>query len=207
MQNGLMRRDRWTRVLRGLSVTSLATFIALMSHVAAGGSAPGWLGVTAPVILGAPVSIVIIGLRPSLPRMAVAVTLSQVLFHTLFVLGGPSVSVAGITMHGSHHPRDAMPVTMDASSAAMSMSGMWGAHAVAALLTIAAIHLGDRTVASSARLIDLVLEWLRRVVAAVTSFPLTGRGAGPVTSLVPAPHLRRTYSRAHRRGPPVLLGF
>ncbi|MEG3613518.1 hypothetical protein V5O49_00060, partial [Isoptericola sp. MSP01] len=51
------------RVLRGTLVAALTTGVALASHVAGGGSGPGWLGVAAPWALSLWLSTLLAGRR------------------------------------------------------------------------------------------------------------------------------------------------
>src|SRR5690606_16871403 len=85
-----MRTARMTRVARGSAAATLATFVALLSHVAAGGAMPGWLGVAAPWMFSILVCVPLAGRRLSVLRVTAAVVVSQALFHVLFVLGSGS---------------------------------------------------------------------------------------------------------------------
>ena len=89
--NGCMSRSRSTRVIRAWVAASIATFVALFWHVAAGGAMPHWLGIAVPWVLSLAVCTVLVGRALSLLRLSVAVVLSQLLFHLLFVLGAGAV--------------------------------------------------------------------------------------------------------------------
>jgi hypothetical protein len=67
----------------------VATCAALLSHLLGGGAVPGWLGLLVPWVLSLAVCTALAGRRLSLWRTTASVGLSQVLFHTLFVLGAP----------------------------------------------------------------------------------------------------------------------
>ena len=78
-----MRRSRASRALRGLIGASIATFVALLSHVAAGGAMPGWVGIALPWLLSVMVCTLLAGRALSLIRLSLAVAASQALFHCL----------------------------------------------------------------------------------------------------------------------------
>ena len=81
-----MSRSRATRVIRASVAASIATFVALFSHVAAGGAMPQWLGIAVPWVLSLAVCTVLVGRALSLVRLSAAVLVSQLLFHLLFHL-------------------------------------------------------------------------------------------------------------------------
>lgn len=91
------------RLVRGAAAATVATAVALVGHVLGGGITPGMLGVLLPWWLSVAVCTVLAGSRFSLPRMALAVTGSQALFHTLFLAGTPgSPSAALVAPPGKH---------------------------------------------------------------------------------------------------------
>lgn len=162
-----MRRTRATRALRGVLAASVATFVALLSHVTAGGEVPGWVGVVVPLALSAVVCTALAGRRLSPWRLAIAVGISQFLFHALFVLGasGPSVAPAS---SGHHH---AAGMSMPAAEATVAVSLaqsdtiMWAWHVAAALVTTVALYRGERVVVRLGALARELASWARRVFA------------------------------------------
>ena len=117
-----MRRSRAPRALRGLIGASVATFIALVPRGAGGGALPGWIGIAVPWVLSVMVCTLLAGRALSLWRLALAVTISQLLFHTLFVLGfvASGLSTGGQSAHaghGSHSAQLLMPLPATAVSA------------------------------------------------------------------------------------------
>ncbi|MGG7465245.1 hypothetical protein [Plantibacter sp. YIM 135347] len=175
-----MSSARSTRALRGMVAATLSTFVALLSHIAGGGAMPGPLGIVVPLVFSTLVCVMLAGRRLSLIRLSIAVAISQVLFHTLFVLGavagaggtgaaggsaGGSASMAGHAMHGG-------PVMLDAAAAPLAHSGhvapwMWIAHVVAGLITIAALHRGETILGRLAEVKELVLQRLVPAALAV----------------------------------------
>ncbi len=186
--------------MRGSAAASVATFVALLSHVSGGGEVPGLFGVAVPLALSFVVCTALAGRRLSTGRLAVAVAVSQVLFHTLFVLGSYDLSAA-VHVHGSTLPGSAggsLPaVTPDAA--------MWLGHAVAAVATTVALHRGERTLAALGVLAERSVEWLRarvRVALALPTAPPARRSA-PVVVAAVRPTSALVVSSAHRRGPPL----
>lgn len=160
-----MPRSRATRVLRGTLAASAATFLALVSHVTAGGAIPGWVGVAVPWVLSVAICTLLAGRALSVVRLSLAVAASQFIFHTLFVLGmfgGTSASSVALTSHD----HSAMPTMSMLPAAAAPLAGadagMWVWHGVAAIATIAVIHRGERAVRRLGVLAAELRAWVRR---------------------------------------------
>ncbi len=96
----MRRHDRGTRVARGAAAAAVATFVALLSHVSGGGEVPGILGIVVPLALSFVACTALAGRRTSALRLGLAVAVSQVLFHTLFVLGSYRPGAEG-HVHGA----------------------------------------------------------------------------------------------------------
>lgn len=196
-----MAASRRTPLLRGFVAASFATFVALASHVWVDGRMPGLLGVLVPWLLSFMLCTLMAGRRLSLVRLSLSVAVSQLLFHALFVLGS-------ITPQGGFAPHDHTAMTLAVDGAALPIpadAGMWGAHAVAAVVTIGMLHRGERLVRALLRAASDLRTWLGRVVLA----PAPALAARPMSArwvVVPAP-LRRDPLRAalQRRGPPLRL--
>lgn len=198
--DAMRRRDRGTRVARGAVGASVATFVALLSHVTAGGDVPGWLGVVVPLALSFVVCTVLAGRRLSLWRLAPAVALSQLLFHTLFVLGAHDPAAAG-HVHGGALPTLAGPdLAVVAPDAAM-----WGWHLVAATATTLALHRGERTLALLRTLADRAVAWLRARVAVASTVlvPTPRRRVLAAVVALRSPTSVLLAGSAQRRGPPL----
>ncbi len=209
-------RSRSTRVLRGASAATIATFVALVSHVSGGGEIPGPLGIAAPWILSVMVCTFLAGRVLSLARLSVAVVISQALFHVLFVLG-MAPGAAGTTGHA--HDRGAMlDTTLNTMATTMSVttpgtttalvadSTMWFAHALAAAITVAALYRGERALRRLHDLARHARTWFGRLVAVLDTpipehpSPAPARGQR-VVLLHPLDHSASSLSR---RGPPAL---
>lgn len=203
--NRLVRRSRLPRLLRGATSASLATFVALVSHVSAGGTVPGWLGIVVPFVLSLAVCTVLAGRRLSLWRLSLAVVLSQALFHTLFVLGSFAVPGMGQGHHAMHGAGEA------ASSSTVPMVDalhgdpvMWLGHALAAVVTVLALHRGERCVRALIELARTLLGRLRIRLALVVAVVDADapRLASLVVTRAPRPRRRLFLRDIARRGPP-----
>ena len=196
----MRRQARATRVARGTAAASVATFVALLSHVSGGGEVPGLFGVAVPLALSFVVCTVLAGRRLSTWRLAVAVAVSQVLFHTLFVLGSYDLAAAA-HVHGS-----VLPVLTGTALPAVSPdAAMWLGHAAAAVATTVALHRGERTLAALRVLAEHSVVWLRARVRVVLTLPAAPSVRRTVPAVVVAvrPHSALVVSSAHRRGPPL----
>lgn len=205
---GGMRQSRGHRLARAVSSASIATFAALVSHVLAGGTMPGWLGIIVPWALAVVVCVPLAGTRLPLVRLSAAVLVSQALFHTLFVLGAaPAVVAAGRTAATSAHDH-AAPVIASAPAplAHHDSAGMWLAHAAAAIATIALLHRGERALARLRRLARAVGDRVRRALESAIAANAPAR----ITNVPASPTLRidapedRFLVCVGRRGPPAL---
>ncbi len=202
-----MPRSRATRVLRGTLAATAATFLALVSHVTAGGAVPGWVGVAVPWVLSVAICTLLAGRALSVVRLSLAVTASQFVFHTLFVLGMFGGTDAPSAALGAHeHSSMPMISMLPAPGVPMADAGMWAWHGIAAIATIAVIHRGERAVRRLSALAAELRAWVRRRIQRL------------VLVLVPAVTARLPIVRAPRvitspgwhpsaiglRGPPLL---
>ncbi|BBE21346.1 hypothetical protein MN0502_02290 [Arthrobacter sp. MN05-02] len=91
------------RLVRGVLCAVLAVFLAGASHAVAGGTVPV-LAVLLSFPLGALVCVILAGRQLSLPRVALGVGVSQVVFHFLFNLfaGMPSVTTSMMMVGAGH---------------------------------------------------------------------------------------------------------
>ncbi|PPF35224.1 hypothetical protein [Pseudoclavibacter sp. AY1H1] len=216
---------RVRRVQLAFVAASVSTFIALASHILAGGGMPGLLGVAFPFGLAVLACLLLARIRTDSLRLALSVGASQFLFHTLFVLGTPSATVgagSAADAHAGHGQLAAASAMADFASSAGSAapSGaalhlahdgalMWAMHAVAAVLTALALFFGETLVASLAKAKDAAVELLLPLLR--TIFLLLARGARPMATVDSAPldlpwvpSLTVRAGRTQpRRGPPA----
>jgi hypothetical protein len=197
-----MSSTRANRVLQGLVAAAFSTFVALLSHVAGGGSVPGVLGIVAPLVLSLPVCVALAGRRLALARLSGSVVASQLLFHSLFVLGASTGAVAASTgAHAGHSGHIAIATT---GTAALAGASMWGAHAFAAVVTIAALHRGDVLLSRFADIARFVATVVLRVALLVAPVRIAVVDAR-IPDLVIAPRRAvHAVGAVSRRGPPLL---
>lgn len=191
--------SRAIRTLRGGIAAAVAIEVALLSHVLAGGAAPDALLVALTFVVSWIVCLALAGRRLSLVRLALAVGLSQFAFHAAFsVLGTPQAAAASGGAHAHH------AMTMDAAPHATAMVAadplMWAAHALAAVVTIAALYRGERAVRA---LLEPLVTLVRAVVHVVMVTPARPRrlAAARIENSV-LPGRRWIAEPATRRGPP-----
>lgn len=201
-----MRSSRATRVARGAVVASIATFTALLSHVVAGGDVPGWAGVAAPWMLALMASTLLAGRTLSTIRLGLSVVISQLLFHTLFVMGAPASAPAMPGMH--HHGAMTMLPTAPVGTAPLCPDPlMWAMHAAAAILTTLMLVRGERAMRALLRLAHDLRTWARRIVrhAAAVSLPHLPSASPEAPFWVVRPAARLAVQR--RRGPPLAIAL
>ena len=197
--------SRWARFVRGWLTASVAVFVAALSHLAAGGNAPGPLSLVLALAFAGIASVLLAGKSLSLLRLSLSVGISQLLLHGLFGLGGgSSVTMTSTSHHGAVPLVDAAASPLMHAPGALSGGGwMWVAHALAAIVTIAALHRGEKTFRA------LVVETTNRLIAVLIERPAAvsiGAGAAAVRPVfgrifVPA-DLGELLSSVLRRGPP-----
>ena len=232
-----MRPPRLPRALRGAAAGSVATIGALLSHLAGGGTMPGLGGVAISLTLSLVVCTLLAGQRLSLLRLTAAVAISQSLFHSLFVLAArpaptlvlPASATGGSHMHGGVPMSDAaMPAAAVPSSGPMSdapmpglsapvhdmsamvgsSAGMWFWHAFAAVVTIAIVHRGERTLLELQALGRAIASRARRTIVFPESVPVAipdGLTRLPVCATPASAADEPFLVSVGRRGPPGRL--
>lgn len=203
-----MRSARVTRVTRGGVAATFATFAALLSHVAGGGSVPGWVGVVVPLGLSSIVCIALAGRSPSAVRTTAAVFMSQFFFHTLFVLGAVPGASGSIDPHAAHGAGHSASMLMPESTMGLvaADSQMWIWHGIAAAMTALVLHRSEVRVRAMRALADIIGRWFARLgvliraeIVAPTRLRLRLVDLDLLTARQPI-----FVAVARRRGPPVL---
>lgn len=201
-----MHLTRSARALRAVGAASISTFVALFSHVAAGGTVPGFAGIAVPLALAVLFCLPLAGRRLSVVRLGLSVVVSQTLFHTLFVLGasGPASSAPS----GGHAAHGAQFIPTAGVAPAVSSfyePVMWIGHLVAAIVTITALHHGERVIERIAALRDRI--WAAMYPAVVVLEPVSAaRRVRVVMSALPfVARRRREDDVAPLRGPPLVV--
>jgi hypothetical protein len=204
--------SRMTRLVRGSVAATFATFVALFSHVAGGGTLPSAAALSLSLAFALLVCMLISGRSASLWRSAVSIGLSQFVFHAVFsTMGVPSApaAVSGDAAMLGMHSGMQQAGTLSASATASvvhSSPSMWIAHAVAAVITVAAFGLGERAWAGLGVTARGILAIL---IPAFCSSPIALPGAPnrvPLQLDVVALASRVFLSSLRYRGPPAALG-
>jgi len=205
---------RAQRLARGWIVGLVATTVAAVSHSLAGGYQPGALSFGTALVFAGLLGTVVVGRRPSLARLSIAVGVSQLAFHLLFSLlgsGGAAASPAagaGFGMPGMPGMGGSAgsPATAPLATSAhyhLADPGMWIAHTVAAVLTIVFLRRAELAVWT-------MLTRLGRVLATrltVVLVPVASDGVPRIPawpSIAGRPAERPLVASASRRGPPLL---
>lgn len=159
-----MTESRKPAVVRGFAASSVAIFVALAGHVTGGGEMPGILGLVVPWLLSLMICVLLAGRTLSLTRLSVSVALSQVLFHVLFVLG--TITPSATSAPHVHGAPVVLPPSTGLSAGVVADGSMWLGHAVAALLTVLALHRGERLALTLRRLAAQAVRWVRQRIDA-----------------------------------------
>ena len=205
-------QPRAQRLARGWIVGLVATSAAAVSHSLAGGYRPGILSFGVALVFAGFVGTTAIGTRPSLPRLVVAVGVSQLAFHLLFSLLGTGSGTAGETASRSGmadmggmdpHPTTGAVSGIAAIPAHLLDPWMWAAHTVAAVLTVLFLRHAELAVWA-------ILGRIAQVVAApfdLVPVPVIVPGETALTATTGTPRAlvtRLFVAFTRRRGPPLL---
>ncbi|WP_051172665.1 hypothetical protein [Microbacterium indicum] len=166
--------------------------IAAISHTVGGGAPPAPLlvvGMAAVLVFPA---MALMGSRPRPFRIAATTLAAQGAFHAAFLALGAPVA-GGPFVAGHHHHDMVLPLAVSHAD-----GGMWGAHVVAAAVTIAILTFGERAVLRA-------LSWVVARSAVRVPAPRVVRfprilATGPVLA---APRTRAA-ALVGPRGPPLL---
>lgn len=198
-----------SRLARAIAGAALSTFVALGSHILAGGAMPGAAGLAVPLLLSTALCFQFAGRALSLWRLTVAVVASQWIFHQLFMLGSGDV---GITATGGVHAGHAGgSLAVHGGPGTHAAGGMTLSHAMAALVTVVAIFKAEQLIAALARGAARARTTLRDAVLSSLHLPSPDLRAVPLVTTVapwrrwPVP-LAVASAPLSRRGPPLLHG-
>lgn len=175
--NGLMQSSsRLPHLVRGSSAAAIATFAALFSHVIGGGAMPGPVGIGVPLLLSLMVCILLAGRRLSLTRLSVSVVASQMLFHTLFVLGTPMSGSAVPNMPAGHHHGHGMMQMPAVSEHTITLvhgdTVMWISHLIGALVTVAFLYRGEQAIHRLRAVAEQFVVWVRHRLTTPIQLPV-----------------------------------
>jgi len=131
-------------LIRGWLTAGISVFVAALSHVAGGGSAPGQLGLLLALVFAGLGCVALAGKSLSRIRLGLSVALSQFAFHFLFGLGAGLSGASMVSPAAHHHEAVVLELASGPATPPMhSDSSMWMAHVVAALVTMVALRYGE----------------------------------------------------------------
>ena len=193
--------SRPARVLRGALAAVVAVQTAALFHVAGGGAPPAPVAIALTLAFAVPLCVALAGRRLARIRVALSVVASQALLHALFTLGAgtPASGAAHAgAAHAGHVGHVALPV-LDAA-----VPPMLQAHALAAVVTTAALLTGAHALDAAERCLRLAI---RRILDAVV-LPAPAI-AGPVAASSRSLLLDRlaAFGALRHRGPPAALAL
>ena len=200
--------SRPARLARGAVTGAFATLVAAVLHISAGGIAPSPLAMGLALVFATLLGTAATGRRPSLPRVAVAVSLTQAAFHLGFSYLGTDAAVASAAT--AHHGAPSVAPALVASGSPTAHAAhsddpvMWLAHAAAAVLTIVFLFRAERALWSLLEATARTIRAAFGATSAVLPFHAPALGAPGFTE---RPVLAgRLATPLSRRGPPLLLG-
>ena len=199
--------SRAVRTARGAFGALTATVLAAASHALAGGDVTAFAVVTT-ALFALPLCVLLAGRTGSLWRLALAVSAAQFVYHWSFSglgIAGSASSAEPVPLHAMHLGAFA-PALSGAGAGVAPGTGfaaadlwMWGAHALAALATIALMHRGERAIMHLVRVLRSAVPV--RLPAAVR---LPVRPAVLVFFTVLPGHAQQNFlSAISHRGPPL----
>ena len=197
-----VRRPSPVQALRGLVAGLLTTFLALLFHIAGGGTPPSAFAVALCAAAVCWIAMLVGRARPSLVLLATAIGLAQIVLHTAFSIATATATIAG---HGHAGHQDLLLVVTGGGHS------MWVAHLLAGVLTVIAVRRGEQVARRLVELARMVAgSLLRRVlgalgVLALAARPLARRGLGIVSARRGPALIEALGTVLVRRGPPLRL--
>jgi hypothetical protein len=141
--------SRWARIARGCVAALISTFLAALSHVVVDGGGPGVGGLALAAAFAVLVCITLAGKTLSTRRLALAVIMSQLMFHALFSVGAsisPPTTLSNMDgMSSIQGMADGPTALNDLSAVAWPLGWMFLAHVLAVVATIAVLRRGEET--------------------------------------------------------------
>ena len=197
---------RWARFARGWIAAIVSLFVASCSHALSGGPLPATAGLALCLAFSGSVCVLLAGKTLSLARLTSAVSVIQLLYHGLFsLLADAPAGTSRLVGVGMHHGGGSMVLQLGSATSALppmtADARMWAGHAVGAVVTIAALSLGERAFWGLVRLARLCISRvLDSVLPVETPTPARPRQADHVVAAAPG---SLVFSIHRHRGPPA----
>jgi len=197
---------RWARFARGWIAAIVSLFVASCSHASAGGQLPATAGLTLCLAFSGAVCVLLAGKTLSLTRLTIAVSVSQLLYHGLFsLLANAPAGTSPLAGVGMHHGGESMMLRLGSATSALppmtADARMWAGHAVGAVVTIAALSLGERAFWGLVRVARLSISRLLGASLPVDT-PMPSRPRHADRAVVATPGAL-VFSIHRHRGPPA----
>ncbi|PQZ96395.1 hypothetical protein CQ018_03840 [Arthrobacter sp. MYb227] len=206
-------KDHGLRIMRGWIGALICTCLAAASHTLADGVAPPLVIVGLVLAISGVICTALAAATFSLLRTALAVLLSQGLYHLVFGLfghhasGGHVRSIGGTGVHANHTMALSIEPSLGLSPDLGASDGhlMVASHLVAAVLTIATLRKGEL---AAATLLDSILLCIpRRILYARIWQPSSPRSTPVPASPAGIIRFDFLFPALRRRGPPVILAI
>lgn len=203
-------RARRSRTAASLVVAVLAIVVTAVGHGLAGGAMPHPVALLLGLVVTALVGLLVIGPRPTAGRLALGVSVDQLLLHVLFTALGTAAAPAATALapsagaaHAAHAAPMLLPGHASGGSALLALLDpvMAGHHALAGLVVFALLLRGRASLAIALSALELrirrALTPLDALRAPVAPRPVAAPAApaAPRSALAPRPE--------RRRGPPA----
>ena len=194
------QRARARRVGSAVLVAAVSTLIAALAHATAGGGWPNAVTLLVALVLSTFLSTPIIGARVRGWRIATAVALDQLVFHTLFATIGSATALPG-TPHAHHEPL--LTFALGAESQAIGL-GMGAHHVIAAVASFALLRGGWALLGTA---LSAGAEFLVRGFRTLVALPALPRAPHVTPTFAVPSRLEVLRYRLQRRGPPIFISL
>jgi len=196
---------RRSRVAASWLVGVVSTVIAGAAHALGGGGTPSVAALATALVTSGLVGMLVIGARPSSPRILLGVAIDQAIFHSLFsffAAAAPSPSAVGVAgLHAAH----AAPVALGTPVVSAHHGASWPmtlSHIAAGAVAFLLLRFGLDSLARALRSLALRLIALLQDALAAAPLPRTPRLAPTALALPPLGGILQRFEL--RRGPPAL---
>jgi hypothetical protein len=203
--------SRTDRLARGTVAAGIATFVAALSHDVGGGAFPSPVLLAVAFVVSVGWCTAVVGRRFSWLRVSAAVAASQALFHGTFGLASSHdahivvESSGASSAHAGHAGMTTLTVIDDATTHAHDGAPMLLAHIGAAIVTILALRLGDRSSLGIAALTRLVAAVVRTATVVALPVPRHPARIRPDGSGFRPSRVASLLGGLRHRGPPSVV--
>jgi len=195
---------RRSRVAASWLVGVVATVIAGAAHALGGGGTPSTAALATALVTSGLVGMLVIGARPSSPRILIGVAIDQAIFHSLFsFFAGAAAGSAAVGTAGAHaaHTAPLAPASLAVAPHGAASLPMALTHVAAGAVAFLLVRFGLDAIARVVRSLALRVAALLRDAPAAVPLPRTPRLAPAALALPPLGGILQRLKL--RRGPPA----